>query len=275
MECKDQENDYPRWIVEVWERLLADHFRNIEDPENALVLRELWFDQLPAIMRVRVTTPNVLKALRKRDPGAAKPYNFALCPMLVQPSPDCTLIAPASKHSEDWLRRDYTVIQSGETFKLGSEYHGKVLLPQTLSSVMWRHYLHPEDKSLAPGGERCDAFTTGLLLRRPVEAMLPFIFIGKEIERKAQEGEDISALVNSGPIEYHQGQTAKTRAADAGLILRARRYSLRRLMRESEASQHSTERFLRGERVHPGTRAKLDAAFERLERTIQNAKNGQ
>jgi hypothetical protein len=97
--CKDQETDYPRWIVEAWERLLLEHFRNLEDPENALVSRELWFDNLPAVMRVRVTTPNVLKALRKRDPGAAKPYNFALSPILINPSSDCTLIAPASKHS--------------------------------------------------------------------------------------------------------------------------------------------------------------------------------
>jgi hypothetical protein len=37
VDCKDQETDYPRWIVEAWERILVDHFRNIDDPENALV----------------------------------------------------------------------------------------------------------------------------------------------------------------------------------------------------------------------------------------------
>lgn len=47
-------------------------------------------------MRVRVTTPNVLKVLRKRDPGAAKPYNFAHSPILVEPVPGCMLVAPAS-----------------------------------------------------------------------------------------------------------------------------------------------------------------------------------
>jgi hypothetical protein len=46
-------------VLGLWERLLADHFRNIKDPENALVSRELWFDNLPAVMRVRITTPNV------------------------------------------------------------------------------------------------------------------------------------------------------------------------------------------------------------------------
>jgi len=38
---------------------LADHFRNIKDPENVLVSRDLWFDNLPAVMRVRITTPNL------------------------------------------------------------------------------------------------------------------------------------------------------------------------------------------------------------------------
>lgn len=260
------QTDYPRWIVEAWERILVDHFQNIDDPENALVSRELWFDNLPAVMRVRVTTPNVLRALRKRDPGAAKPYNFALSPILMQPSPDCTLIAPASKHPEEWLTREYTEVHSGETVKLLGEYQGKVLLPQKLSSVIWRHYLHPEDKSLSPNGEPCDAYTSGLLMRRPIQAMKPLVFIGKEIERKGQEGEDVSVLENTGPIQYHRHQTAKTRAGDAGLILRARRFPLRQLMRESRASQHAIERFLDGDRVHPATRARLESAVVTLER---------
>jgi hypothetical protein len=263
--CKDQETDYPRWIVETWERLLLEHFRNLEDPENALVSRELWFDNLPAVMRVRVTTPNVLKALRERDPGAAKPYNFALSPILINPSSDCTLIAPASKHSGEWLARDYTEIHSGQTVKLFSEYNGRVLTPQTLSSVIWRHFLHPEDKSLSPGGERCGAYTRGLLLRRPIQAMTPLIFIGKEIERRSQEGEDVSVLGNSGPIKYHPRQRIKTRAAGPGTIARARRFGLRQLMRESGKSQHSVQRFLDGNPVHPATRGSLEQAVHRLE----------
>ena len=103
-------------------------------------------------------------------------------------------------------------------------------------------------------------------MRRPIEVMTPLVFIGKEIERRAQEGEDFSLLENTGPIQYQRHRTAKTRAADAGLILRARRFPLRKLMRESGASQHSAERFLDGDRVHPATRARLALAVEKLER---------
>jgi len=266
VDCKDQETDYPRWIVEAWERLLEDHFRATKDPEDALVGRDLWFGNLPAVMRIRVTTPNVLKALRKRDPGAAKPYNFAVSPILAQARQNCTLVAPFSKHPEDWLTRDYTEIHSGELVHLLGEYGGEKLFPQTLSGVLWRHYLHPEEKSLGPDGERCDGWTRGLLRRRPVNAIIPFNLIGKEVERRAQEGEDVIVLESTGPIRYQAGQRAKTRSADPGLILGAKRFPLRQLIRESGVSQHSVERFLDGEPVHPTTRARLARAVEKLER---------
>ena len=263
-DCKDQDTDYARWIVEAWERLLANHFRNLENPQNASIVGSFRFDNLPAIMRVRVTTPNVLKALRMRDPGAAKPYNFAHSPILLEDLPECTLIAPASKRAKEWLTRDYTEIHTGDVVKLGSKYHDKTLAPQTISHTIWKHFLHEEDKSLGPDGTPCDRYTRGLLLRRPVQAMVPFQFIGKEVERRAQEGEDVSVLENPGPITYHAGQNVKTRAADAGLILRARRYPLRQLVRESGISQHAVERFLDGNRVHPATRARLASAVEKL-----------
>jgi len=264
IDCKDQESAYPRWVVESWERILADHFRNIKNPENALVSHGLWFDNLPAVMRVRVTTPNVLKALRKRDPGAAKPYNFALSPILIDPVPGCTLIAPASKHPEEWLTRDYTEIHSGETVKLATEYGGKPLTPQTLANVIWRHFLHPEDKSLAPDGQPCNTYTSGLLLRRPIEAMTPFVFIGKEIERRAQEGEDLSILESSGPIRYHRGQTLKTRPCAPELVKRLNRFSLRQL-EQSGLTRDTIIRARRGEPVHPSTCIGLTDIVQKLE----------
>ena len=266
LDCKDQEASYPLWIVETWERLLREHLKTDTNPENALISRQLWFDGLPAVMRVRITTPNVLKALRKRNPEVAKPYNFVLSPILIQPSADCTLVAPASKHPEEWLTREYTEIHSGEALKLGNEYNGKTLTPQTLSSVIWRHFLHPEDKSLSPNGEFCNAYTRGLLLRRPVRASKPLIPIGKEIDRRSQEGEDISILDNAGPVRYYPRKTANTRPADAALIKKASRFPKKLLRRESRVSQHAINRFFRGERIHPGTRQKLAQAVEKLER---------
>ena len=157
-------------------------------------------------------------------------------------------------------------IHTGETVKLGSEYNGKTLTPQTLSNVIWRHFLHPEEKSLSPDGEFCISYTRGLLLRRPVIANKPLIPIGKEIERKSQEGEDISVLDDVGPVQYHPRRTVNTRPTDAALIVRARRFSKKSLRRESGVSQHAIDRFLDGERIHPATRKKLAQTVENLER---------
>lgn len=96
--------------------------------------------------------------------------------------------------------------------------------------------------------------------------MIPFGLIGKEIERRAQEGEDSSMLESSGPIQYHAYQRAKTCPADAKLIERAKKFSKKALRRESGVSQHAVDRFLNYEKVHPTTRGELKQAVEQLER---------
>jgi hypothetical protein len=230
-----------------------------------MISKRLWFGDLPAIMRIRVTTPNVLAALRKHDVAAAKPYNFAQSPILIDPPPNCTLIAPFSKHPEEWITRNYTNIHGGDTLRLYSNYRGKRMQPRTLANIVWRHFLHPEAKSTGPDGSPCSFWTRGLLQRRSIKAARPFCFIGKEIERKAQEGEDLSVLESEGPIRYEPGKTTNTRAADPGHLLRAQRFGVRQLIRESGVKQHAVERYLRGQRVHPATRARILEAVEMLE----------
>jgi hypothetical protein len=264
--CQDQKTNYARWIVEVWESLLDTHFRNIKDPTNAMVSKRLWFSDFPAIMRIRVTTPNVLAALRNHDVAAGKPYNFAQSPILIDPPPNCTLIAPFSKHPEEWITRNYTNIHGGDALKLYGTYRGKKLQPNTLANIVWRHFLHPEAKSTGPDGSPCSFWTQGLLQRRSIKAAKPFCFIGKEIERKAQEGEDIGVIESHGPIRYEPGKTKNTRAADPGHIVRAQRFGLRQLIRESGVKQHAVERYLAGKRVHPSTRSRILESVERLER---------
>jgi len=68
------------------------------------------------------------------------------------------------------------------------------------------------------------------------------------------------------------GRKAKTRSADPLLIQKARRYGVRQLMRASGASQHSVERFLNGEGVHPATRASLEKAIAQLEQQARTIK---
>jgi hypothetical protein len=264
-DCKDQDTSYPRWIVEAWGHILEKHFRTSSNPECALASEKLWFENLPAVMRIRVTSPIVLEALRERDSNAAKPYNFAISPILVERIPNCTLISRFSKRPEDWTSQEYTEIHSGQTVRLYEDYAGKKLVPQTLRSILWRHFLHSEDKSLCFNGQRCNSQTHGLLIRRPIQAMNPFVFMGKEIERKAQEGEDLGTIENGGSITYQAQSTRNSHAADPVIIFRANRFGFRQLMQESGLSQHTVGRFRSGRRVFPKTREQLTRAVFQLE----------
>jgi hypothetical protein len=82
------------------------------------------------------------------------------------------------------------------------------------------------------------SLTRGFCCTCPVAA-IRLIPIGKEIERRSQEGEDISVLDNVGPVRYSPRKTANTRPADAALIQRASRFPKKLLRRESGVSQHA------------------------------------
>jgi len=263
VDCEDQDTDYPRWIVEAWDCLLDDYFRAAKDPEK----------------RARGAGAVVRKPTR-RD---AYSRDYAEClERGAEARPRCsqTLQLRALSHTHGGSTRlhlDRTIQQASEglvdaglyrnpQWRSGPPARGiwrQKLLPQTLSGLLWRHYLHPQEKSLGPGGEHCHGGTRGLLGRRPLKAIIPFNLIGKEVERKAQEGEDVSVLENTGPIRYHARRRAKTRPADPELVLIAAPFGVRPLMRESGASQHSVQRFLAGEPVHPATRARLERAVEK------------
>src|ERR1700733_7733113 len=84
-----------------------------------------WFDDLPAVMRLRITTPMVMKALRKLDPNAARPFNFAISPILTEHIANCTLISKFNKHPETWMTQEYTEIHSGKKVKLNGKFAGR------------------------------------------------------------------------------------------------------------------------------------------------------
>lgn len=69
---------------------------------------------------------------------------------------------------------------------------------------------HPEAKSLAPDGTACAPETTGLLKRAHVIAG-DIRYVGKETDRKWEEGEDPSVL-GFKAIEY--GRTSKVLASE-------------------------------------------------------------
>jgi hypothetical protein len=104
---------------------------------------------------------------------------------------------------------------SGDTVKLSDEYHGRPLLPQTLSTVIWRHYRHPEDKFLSPDGQPCSAYTKGLLLRVPSQQWCPLALSGRRLNEEVRKGRILFFSKPRGRSNIQRQRTANTRTADA------------------------------------------------------------
>lgn len=68
-----------------------------------------------------------------------------------------------------------------------------VVFPSQFARLLIEYQEHPEAKSLAPDGGPCVAETCGLLQRAHITAG-EFRYVGKETDRKWEEGDDISVL---------------------------------------------------------------------------------
>jgi hypothetical protein len=72
-----------------------------------------WFD-LPVMRRIAITTPQVMAALRRLDRDKARPYNFAMSPVIINLSDSpITLLGPFEKNASRWPVMQYINIHDG------------------------------------------------------------------------------------------------------------------------------------------------------------------
>jgi hypothetical protein len=172
-EGRDQECDVPVWIKEGWQWILGRVLGLLSQKPD-------WFD-LPVMRRIAITTPNVMATLRRLNRDQARPYNFALSPVIVNLSRILvTLLGPFEKNSARWREMPYINIHDGNTHTLKPPTIPVVA--QTFETVLSQYVRHPEYKSTAPDGTPCKTDSHGLLRRYPVTAT-EFHLIGKETER--------------------------------------------------------------------------------------------
>jgi hypothetical protein len=236
-EGRDSSCEVPVWIKEGWQWILH-HALGLpcEDPD--------WF-RVPVMRRIAISTPNVMAALRRLNRDQARPYNFALSPVLVNLSgPTVTLLGRFEKDSSRWEEMTYVNIPDGSTHTLKPPT--LLVVAQTFGMAFAHYIRHPESKSLAPDQRICNGDTCGLLGRYPVRAS-GLHLIGKETERGWEQSEDISTLLPS--LMRYQ------RSAPAGERLKQRllQISLDALERETGLSRHTIVRVRKGKRVHPRT----------------------
>ena len=110
-EGRDTECEVPLWIKEGWEWMLNRALGlPCQEPE--------WF-RLPVMRRIAIGTPNVMAALRRLRREQARPYNFALSPVLVNLTGiPLVLLAPFEKDSSRWMGMPHLNIHDGTTHTL-------------------------------------------------------------------------------------------------------------------------------------------------------------
>jgi hypothetical protein len=170
------------WIEQAWEWL-----QDLTCPPPR------WF-HLPAVSKITVSGPDAYEWFATMNRGKPysehiKPQNFVLSahvdPLDPQAETRPQLIAPYDADSENWLGLPWLDRRTGnplrpQTGPLAGTYRPGTVRVLTLGDVVRRYRAHPEAKALGPDGGPVTARTRGLLRRRPVHAVAPVQFIGKE-----------------------------------------------------------------------------------------------
>jgi len=229
---KNWQEDIPQWIYEMWDYIVRGA---LELPRK----KPSWLHR-PQMMRLSITTYNVLRMLGEWE--IARPYNFLLLPM-VDPSfgyafyrhanDKVLLVTEFCSEQSRWYGLKCVNIHTGKKYRMVDASKEKnppynVVFPSTFARLLIEYQEHPEAKSLAPDGTPCKADTRGLLKRAHVIAG-EFRYVGKETDRKWEEGEDPSVL-EFAPIEY--GRNGKVVASEE-VKKKIREIGINRCARES------------------------------------------
>jgi hypothetical protein len=248
----------PAWVKEAWDFLVRK--------ELGLRPKEPSWLHLPAMMRMVVTTPNVLKNQRPEWLG---PFNFFLYPLL---SPlggyptgcDKTnffFIAPMESDRSKWSSLSGINIHDGKMYRVAPSRNGKPdrVVPDSFRIILRQYLDKSEVKSLAPDGTPCTSTTHGLLRKARITAgkLIP---VGKETDRHWEQGEDPSMIDPSIHIYEKPGNMCIAELFDRK---RWSKLGVRRLMRASGLSQTTVYKILRGEPVRRYVLANFRQAVDR------------
>lgn len=245
---EEKEGEEGNWIAEAWDWLLRCEL-------GLRCTAPSWLD-LPAVMPIVISTPNILQRL---DP---RPFTFLLLPQVDRAgghpadvdNSRFTLVTSYTSKRSEWLNSECVNIFDGKVYQLALEQTPKLdkAIARTYAQVLYLYTKHPEAKSLAPDGSPCTCDTRGLLKRSSVVAASRR-YVGKETDRRWEQGEDLS-LVEFKSLEYQQSKQVVASDEIKQEILNV---GIRKLEREARVSHHTIERILKGENVRRRTLAKI------------------
>ena len=142
-------------------------------------------------------------------------------------------------------------LYDGRTYRMEMFPNGKQdkVVPESFRTILRLYLRRPESKSLAPDGSPCLADTQGLLRRSSIVAG-QIIPVGKETDRRWEQGEDMSML-DFKVLEYRP--SGKMVVADPTLRNEIAQQGVRELMRKTGLSHHTIEAIRAGQPVRHTT----------------------
>jgi hypothetical protein len=182
----DPENDDRKWVGQAWLQMVL---RSLEMPTQ-----NLEFEDSPAVGRVTVSSPAVIRPLAKLNEGKAyaeqiKPFNFLLtCHVKAFGHPKGAdpehfhLIAPYNNNSTQWLKMDWIDQYTGDNYRITTSGHNgttRTARVKTYGDVLREYEFHPESKCADAAENPCEKQTVGLLRRRHI-CIDRIQYIGKE-----------------------------------------------------------------------------------------------
>jgi hypothetical protein len=238
----DPESEDRKWIGQAWFRIIQ---KSLKMPSQ-----NLEFENRPAVGRVTVSSPAVIRPLAKLNenkayPEQIKPFNFLLTchvkpfghPRGADPE-HFHLIAPYNIRSLQWLKTDWIDQYSGNSYRISTSEHAgtaRTARVKTYGAVLCEYEFHPESKCADVTGDPCGKQTIGLLQRRHVRVD-QIKYIGKE----SNHLEDVDAgLVHCGESIYTEYVDQSRDEWQTKILPILRRLPLSRLMDESGLSRRA------------------------------------
>lgn len=127
-----------------------------------------------------------------------------------------------------WIYQLWDYIVRGSLKETNRTIAYNVVFPSQFAHLVIQYQRHPEAKSLSPDGTGCTAETHGLLQRAHVLAQ-EIRSIGKETDRKCEEGDEISVLEFAATEYGRKGRVVASEEVKAAI----QRIGINRCARES------------------------------------------